>query len=147
MKIKNMKEKEETRKEENRMKKKLKSKKGSHQNPTPSNAASGPSNPKSTLYLGYRVPDPNIIMNAQGNNAVVYMATWLAQRSVHLYNLPGKGALLVKNITQQQWLHHLKGILGSIRPNSNTSLVLSSNGDDDDNTSSQPSQTVPSKGS
>ncbi|KAJ2917052.1 hypothetical protein MD484_g3367, partial [Candolleomyces efflorescens] len=148
MKIKNAKEKEEeARREESRKKKKQKSKKGSHLNATPapaSTAASSPLNPKSTLYLGYRVPDPNIIMNAQGNNAVVYMATWLAQRSVHLYNLSGKGALLVKSITRQQWLHHLKGILGSIRPDSNTSLAPSE-GEDDDNTTTQSNPTVPSK--
>ncbi|RXW19434.1 hypothetical protein EST38_g6422 [Candolleomyces aberdarensis] len=153
MDIKTAREREEERRKEEKKKTKTtktsQAKNSRHQNASVAAPASGtlPLNSslpgiKSTMYLGYRVPDPSIIMNAQGDNGVVYMATWLAQRSVHLYNLSGKGALLVKNITRQQWLHHLKGILGSIRPDSNTRLALPSDGDSD---SAQAGPLVPSK--
>ncbi|RXW13031.1 hypothetical protein EST38_g12823 [Candolleomyces aberdarensis] len=75
-------------------------------------------------YAGYQLPEIGIFYNATPENELVYIATWLATRQVHLYNL--SNGVQLRTIKRQQWQHYLKAILKSLNPDGGPPGIASS---------------------
>ncbi|KAJ2935927.1 hypothetical protein H1R20_g1168, partial [Candolleomyces eurysporus] len=75
-------------------------------------------------YAGYQLPEIGLFYNATAENELIYIATWLATRQVHLYNLAN--GVQLGTIKRQQWQHYLKAILKSLNPEGGPSGIANS---------------------
>ncbi|RXW12570.1 hypothetical protein EST38_g13284 [Candolleomyces aberdarensis] len=93
-------------------------------------------------YDGYKLPEIGIFYNATAENELIYLATWLATRQVHLYNL--SNGVQLGTIKRQQWQNYLKAILKSLNPEGGPPGILDSSALQDPTPAHPSSSSMPS---